>query len=261
MISDPECHNSASLNDLLEVYDALYISVFPEEALDAVYAEVLRHERTSSLIIVENSSVKAPLEGYLTDLDESGASVCSSNPLCQPQSWDYENVLLIPIGSNSEQAVAFARRLYTGMKIRMLESLSRHDELMCFLQLVPHTVFRSVSMLYRSLSVAPSVLDEFATANFKLFNLGFWRTVTQESGMSATLIRGLGDSPKGQEVQRTLLGCVVACIRSDRDALKTEFDAFLEKSGVSDSYIEDVDKNSREVLAWLATYDPRREIQ
>ena len=173
-INDPKSKDSLELNQLLDQCKLIYISVFPLEATKEILKKIITRADANEFIILENNSLKQLMEPEFLELDNLGASLCATHPLCKAdQPWKNQNVILIPFGKHSRAALCLAKELYqcASMKIHQLNSFKEHDKLMCVFQLVPHLVMRIVAQLYSDLKLDWKLLEELATANFKLFNL------------------------------------------------------------------------------------------
>ncbi|MDX1520538.1 MAG: hypothetical protein R3264_02830, partial [Anaerolineae bacterium] len=166
LICDPKAPDGLTLDQLLDRCKLIYITVFPLELIPQILKQIAAHSDVAEFVVLENGSIKAFISAEFATLDQAGASVCATHPLCKAdQPWKNQNVWLIPYGKNSAAAEALALSHYqqAQMNIHHVATLEEHDELMCLLQLVPHLVLRIVSTLFADLGADLQLLNSAAT--------------------------------------------------------------------------------------------------
>lgn len=260
LICDVNLSDSLSLDDLLDRCRIVYISVFPLEAVIDILEHIADRPDAAEFVILENSSIKSMLVDPLTRLAEQGASICATHPLCKAdQPWKNQNVLLIPFGRRSGSAEQIARQLYghAQMKIKVVDSLTEHDELMAVLQLIPHLTLRVVSTVFAELGLDLDLLNSAATANFKLFYLSFWRVLVQSPALSASIIWQLLQQEKGREIFNQLMTALNEVHQQDLETLAAEFATFYKLPQTTPAYIEKMNLQGIVTLERLANLDRR----
>ena len=262
LISDPGVPDALSLNDLLDRCKQLYITVFPLEIVVDILNKIAQRPDAADFIILENSSIKSFLDTPFAQLDQLGASVCATHPLCKAdQPWKNQNVLLIPYGRHAHQAEALARDLYTQaeMNIKEVSTIAEHDELMAILQLVPHLVLRMVSAVFTELGVDLDLLTSVATANFKLFYLSFWRVMVQNPNLSAAIIAQLLKQDKGREIYQRLMIALQHAPLQDLSDMSAKFESFYDHDQLTTAYMSHMNRQGIVALERLANL-ARRSI-
>lgn len=260
LISDPSLPDSLSLDSLLERCKTLYISVFPLEIIPEILNQIADRPDASDFVILENGSIKDLLEDSFGRLDQAGASLCATHPLCKAdQPWKNQNVLLIPYGRNAAPAheLSLALYNYAEMNIHPLDSLAEHDELMCLLQLVPHLILRLVANLFAELNTNLDLLNSAATANFKLFYLSLWRVLVQSPELSASIIGRLMNQPRGREIYHRFTASLSAVPLSDTGTLTKLFKDFYTTTSPSEPYLEKMNMQGIVTLERLANLERR----
>ncbi|MEM7801911.1 MAG: prephenate dehydrogenase dimerization domain-containing protein [Chloroflexota bacterium] len=260
LISDLGMPDSHSLDELLDRCRILYISVFPLEHIPPILDQIKARPNASDYVVLENGSIKELLSGPFHELDRAGVSLCATHPLCKAdQPWKNQNVLLIPYGKRSADAVEVALDLYqeAEMNIHFIDSLEEHDELMCLLQLVPHLVLRVVSTVFAELGTDLQLLNSAATANFKLFYLSLWRVLVQSPDLSASIIDRLLHQPKGREIFDRLAATLTSLPLKDGERMADLFNSFYLKSSPSDIYRDRMNMQGIVTLERLANLERR----
>lgn len=260
IIYDPQVANNWTLDGLLDQCKLLYISVFPLEAVVSILEKIAQRDDAGEFTILENSSIKTLLEPAFATLDQTGASICATHPLCKAdQPWKNQNVLLISYGRQPEQATALAEELYgeAEMFINHVDTLNDHDELMAILQLVPHLVLRMVSAVFTELGVDLDLLTSVATANFKLFYLSFWRVMVQNPSLSASIIGQLLQQDKGREIYQRLMIALQHAPLQDLTDMSAKFDSFYDNSQLTDDYMTRMNRQGIVTLERLANLSRR----
>lgn len=197
--SDTKNPESPSIPDAISGSKIVFFSVLPVEEIERIVAEA-EDVFTPEHIVMDNASVKKPLVDAFRKLEAKGVSICSTHPLCKhDQPLHGQKALILDVGSNSQQAVEIAERLYrnAGM-VTIPLSFEDHDRTMTVVQLVPHLVMRSIGTALEKSGVDMQKLREIAPANFQLFNLSLWRTLVQDPRISATIVSNLARSEEGQ---------------------------------------------------------------
>ncbi len=259
-VSDPKDPDSLTLDALLDRCKFLYITVFPLELVPEILNTIAERPDATKFVVLENTSIKAFIKDECARLDQAGASICATHPLCKAdQPWKNQNVLLIPYGENATRAEQLALELYhqAEMNIYPVSSLEEHDELMCLLQLVPHLVLRIVSTLFADLDTDLQLLNSAATANFKLFYLSMWRVLVQSPQLSASIISRLMHQKTGIDIYARLVKRLSSVYDQDATELTQLFDKFYEKTQPSDLYQERMNQQGIITLERLANLDQR----
>lgn len=260
LVCDPKQADAISLPELLDRCTFLYLSVFPLESAAEIMHTIASHPNARNFVVLENGTIKAVLEQGLDALDKAGASICATHPMCRAdQPWKNQNVLLIPHGSHSDQALDLGRALYqqAQMNIKEITSITEHDEMMALLQLIPHLTLRVVSTLFDKLGVDLDLLNSSATANFKLFYMSFWRVQAQSPELSAAIIWRLLQQDKGQQISRLLKDHLELVTHMDSEAMANTFEEFYQQSGLSQHHIEQMNRQCVVTLERLANLDRR----
>ncbi|MEM7348967.1 MAG: prephenate dehydrogenase dimerization domain-containing protein, partial [Chloroflexota bacterium] len=260
VIADPKAPDSLTVDALLDRCKLLYITVFPLELVPNILEQIANRPDAADFVILENSSIKDMLKDAFQRLDQMGASLCATHPLCKAdQPWKNQNVLMIPYGENSAAAEALALSLYqqAEMNIHQISSLEEHDELMCLLQLVPHLILRIVSTLFADLDADLQLLSSAATANFKLFYLSLWRVLVQSPDLSASIIGRLLQQPAGVDIYARLVKRLSSVYDQDVEELTTLFTRFYEETQPSDYYRERMNQQGIITLERLANLEQR----
>ena len=260
LISDPQAPDSLSLDGLLDRCKLIYITVFPLELIPEILGKIAARPDVAEFVVLENGSIKDIIKAEFARLDQAGASVCATHPLCKAdQPWKNQNVLLIPYGVNAATAEALALELYrqAEMNIHPVSSLEEHDELMCLLQLVPHLTLRIVSTLFADLGVDLQLLNSAATANFKLFYLSLWRVLVQSPELSASIIGRLMHQPAGVDIYARLIKRLSSVYDQDASELTELFGRFYEKTQPSAPYQDRMNQQGIITLERLANLERR----
>lgn len=260
LICDPTLADSVPLPELLDRCRIVYISLFPLEAVVETLEQMATRPDAGKFIVLENSSIKSMLAEPFAALAEHGASICATHPLCKAdQPWKNQNVLLIPYGPRSGPAEQIARELYNfaQMKIKVVDSLTEHDELMAVLQLIPHLVLRVVSTVFADLNVDLDLLNSAATANFKLFYLSFWRVLVQSPALSAAIIWRLLHQEKGRDIFNRLLAALDEVRERELEELAEGFAEFYGLPQATPATVEKMNLQGIVTLERLANLDRR----
>ena len=259
-LSDPSLPDSYPLEDLFERCKTIYISVFPLEVIPEILNKIADRPDASEFVILENGSIKDLLADSFGRLDQAGASLCATHPLCKAdQPWKNQNVLVIPYGRNAASANELALSLYNHaeMNIHPLDSLAEHDELMCLLQLVPHLILRLVANLFAELNTNLDLLNSAATANFKLFYLSLWRVLVQSPDLSAAIIGRLMNQPRGREIYHRFVASLSSVPLSDIGTLTELFRGFYESTSPGEHYMDKMNMQGIVTLERLANLERR----
>lgn len=183
----------------------VFFSVLPIEEIPRILEAadgIIRPDH----VILDNTSLKNPLQEALKRLSQRGVSICSTHPLCKHDQPLYgQGVLLMDVGPNPAEARQLAEKLYrsSGM-ITVPLSFETHDETMVILQLLPHLIMRAVAEVLSRNGIDLNTMERIFPANFQLFNLSMWRTIVQDSRISATIIKHLLDQPTGLKLAKQL---------------------------------------------------------
>lgn len=198
VVSDPKIPESPTPKEAIRGTRIVFFSILPFEEINRIVAET-KDDFKADHIVLDNASLKKPLIEAFKLLNERGVSICSTHPLCKhDQPLHGQKVLIMDIGQNSAQAREIAERLYqnAGM-VTIPFPLEKHDKTMTIFQLVPHLIMRVVGEILAKNGADMRALADIAPANFQLFNLSLWRTLVQDSRISATLIANLLKEDEG----------------------------------------------------------------
>lgn len=84
----------------------------------------------------------------------------------------------------------------------------QHDSLTSFNQLIPHVLGRAIGIVLAQNQIDPEVIMETATANSRLSNFAWWRTLVQNPQISAVIIEGLTKHPEGEKILEDLQSAI-----------------------------------------------------
>ena len=183
--TDAEIRNAISDSTLI------FIAI-PDTGID----DLLRSygEAMYGRMLIDCATSKTGFSDRLCELAENGVSICSSHPMAvSSAALRGQNVLLMPVGSQSLKAESAAAHIYglLGMHCSRFD-FTRHDELMALVQLLPHLVQRAFSeALGQGLAaqrIGVADLTGLASANYLLAELGLGRVTAQRSDVSAGII-------------------------------------------------------------------------
>lgn len=224
--TDAEIRNAIARSSLI------FIAI-PDTGIDGLlqsYGQTM-HGR----MLIDCATSKTGFSSRLQELAET-VSICSSHPMAvSSAALRGQNVLLMPVGSQSLKAESAARHIYDllGMHCSRFD-FSRHDELMALVQLLPHLVQRAfMAVLGQGLAaqrIGISELTGLASANYLLAELGLGRVAAQRSDVSAGIIAsGLaGEFGRGllQSFSNSL--AAIAESKDSRELLIRQFEATVQ---------------------------------
>lgn len=220
---DPKNPDSIKSSEAVQASRVVFFSVLPIEEIIKIVDET-EDSFTPDHIVLDNASVKKPLEEAYRRLEAKGVSICSTHPLCKhDQPLHGQKALVLDVGSNPDTARMLAEDLYrnAGM-ITIPLSFESHDKTMTVVQLVPHMVMRSVADALEKSGVNVQTLREIAPANFQLFNLSMWRTIIQDPRISATIISNLLKNEEGQALAEKIEESIAQVVAGEETQELTE---------------------------------------
>ena len=224
--TDAEIRNAIARSSLI------FIAI-PDTGIDSLlqsYGQTM-HGR----MLIDCATSKTGFSNRLQDLAET-VSICSSHPMAvSSAALRGQNVLLMPVGSQSLKAESAARHIYDllGMHCSRFD-FSRHDELMALLQLLPHLVQRAfMAVLGQGLAaqrIGISELTGLASANYLLAELGLGRVAAQRSDVSAGIIASGLAGEFGRGLLQSLSNSLAAIAESkdSRELLIRQFEATVQ---------------------------------
>lgn len=210
---------------------ALLFVAIPDPAIDGL---LLAHGRAmQGRMLIDCATNKSGFSSRLQELATSGVSVCSSHPMAVSSAvLRGQNVLLMPVGTQSDAAETAARHIYglLGMQISRID-FARHGDMMALVQMLPHLVQRTfidalaTGLAAHDLDIAE--LTKLASANYLLAELGLGRVAAQRGEVSAGIISTGMASASGRALMDALRGSLDAIQRNrdSRDELTALFDA------------------------------------
>lgn len=210
IIVDPTLNNAVSIAEIIRHTKILYFSVFPIESIVKILNRYSRY-LSSETIIIDNASLKNQLLKVYSELDLKKISICSSHPLVKhDQPFNGQTVLLMPIGENYSAAEKIALEVYNsvGMKCEYID-VREHDNIMTVMQLIPHIIMRSTARMFEICNIELTKIVKIAPANFQLFLLSMFRTITQDAKISAKIISSLSKSDESNKLLTTFVNALL----------------------------------------------------
>src|ERR1035437_4434627 len=182
-------------------------------------------------IVIDCATNKIEFEKTLRQIAVSGPSVCSTHPMVSPKnSPNGHNVLIMPVGNNSDAAEAAAKEIYTAMGMNIVDfDFDRHGDAMVILQMVPHLVdrilidARAEGMSHRAKRI--EVLSKLTPANYLLSELGLGRVATQRPDVSPGIIATGLRQAFGQQILDRIQSTLdrIKCLSDNRKELTELF--------------------------------------
>jgi prephenate dehydrogenase len=200
----------ASHEDIVQAitHSHLVFMAIPDSAINPLLLEY--GAMLSGKILLDCATNKTGFGASLRRLAESGVSVCSTHPMAASSgAMRGQNALIMPIGRNAAPAVAAAEQIYRhlGMHCASLD-FSRHTDVMCILQMLPHVIQRlTIDALGHGLrehGIGIEALENLASANYLLAELGLGRVAAQRTDVSAGIIATALHEPFGQQLLERL---------------------------------------------------------
>lgn len=189
----------------------------PDNLIDGLL-QTLRKRLGDGRIVIDCASNKSGFAAVLKQIAADGTSVCSTHPMVvSTTSPRGHNVLIMPVGTRAEPAVAAAEAIFAalGMTLERFD-FERHGDAMIIVQMVPHLVQRIlIQALGHGLSQAAMTIEDIsriAPANYLLAELGLGRVASQRPDVSAGVIASALQEPFGRRILddiRTMLTKIV----------------------------------------------------
>lgn len=209
IVSDIKDPQTLSVNEAIRQSGIVFFSVLPIENIPSII------QSTSDVFdkthrVLDNTSLKSPLRAAYEILDGKGVSICSTHPLCkEDQPLFGQNVFIASFGQNPQEATLIAEEVYkkAGMVLLRID-FTEHDSLTSFNQLIPHVLGRAIGIVLAENQIDPEVTMRTATANSRLSNFAWWRTLVQNPQISATIIEGLIKHPEGKKILEDLQNAI-----------------------------------------------------
>lgn len=202
-IVDPNDPQTISLQEAIRQTPNLFISVLPIENIPGILRSIAGNI-DENYRVLDNATVKKPLDKSYRVLDRRGISICSTHPLFkEDQPPLNQNALISPYGRNSEPATLIAERIYgsVGMKLYFME-FNRNDDASDFTQFYPHLLGWSEAELNAEYGPGFKVKQEIGTANSRLRDQSGGRTWLQNPPVSAAIIENALKRPGGVKKAR-----------------------------------------------------------
>lgn len=186
---------------------------------------------TKGKTIIDCATNKSGFAKTLKQIGETGASVCSTHPMVAAASSPRgQNVLIMPVGNNSDSATTVAKDIFKTMGMNIEDfDFDRHADAMVILQMVPHLIQRilidALSQGIPQQSMRIEDLSRLAPANYLLAELGLGRVATQRPDVSAGIIATGLKETFGREILgriKSTLGRIISAGES-RDELTDLF--------------------------------------
>lgn len=241
---------------------AVFIAI-PDDAINALLLEhaVLLKSR----IVLDCATNKSAFAATLRKLADDGARVCSTHPMAASDTvLRGQNVLIMPVGGNAGEAEAFARAMYgmLGMRCRLF-AFHKHTELMAIVQMLPHVIQRlfidTLGQGLQKLDVGIGELDDVASANYLLAELGLGRVAAQRTGVSAGIVQTALQDAFGQELLDALRQSLQRIRRAghSRAELQALFDAGTSRLDPGGHWRTDMAEKSEAALIRLGNLRSR----
>lgn len=205
IISDIKDTTTVSPREAIRKAGVIFLSVLPIENIEDIIKSNLEVFDATHRVL-DNASLKNPLQKGYEMLDQKQVSICSTHPLCKEDQPLYgQNVLIAPFGQNPNEAIQVAKQVHekAGM-ITIPIDFDKHDSTMLYNQLLPHLVNRAIENMLANSGIDVETLSAISTANSKLFSLANWRTSIQPPEISAMLIANSLQTPEGQRMLNAL---------------------------------------------------------
>ncbi len=225
---------SADIIAAIESSDIVFIAI-PDPAIQALLCDY--RDQLLDKIILDCATNKTGFSATLLQMAEHGARICSTHPMAASQSaLRGQNALIMPVGEHALLAVAVAEQLYRhlGMHCEALD-FSKHTEVMCMVQMLPHVVQRlTIDALGQGLlehAIGIDALENLASANYLLAELGLGRVAAQRADVSAGIIAAALHEPFGQQLLERLQASLQGMKRSStsREALSAQFNQSVQR--------------------------------
>jgi prephenate dehydrogenase len=204
----------------LELSSVVFIAI-PDPAINELLLEF--KDFLQDKIILDCATNKSGFSNMLQQLAECGARVCSTHPMAASNgALRGQNVLIMPIGMHSAIAEQIAVQIYShlGMQCTALD-FKQHTDVMCIVQMLPHIIQRlTIDALSQGLlehEIGIEALENLASANYLLAELGLGRVAAQRADVSAGIISSALHAPFGQQ----LLERMQASLQSMKQASKS----------------------------------------
>lgn len=158
-------------------------------------------------VILDCATNKIGFANTLSEIANSGASVCSTHPMIMPEiSPRGHNVIFMPLGNKSEFATNVAKMVFSenmGMNSQQFD-FDQHADLMVILQMVPHLIQRilidAIGHGINDKDMTINDLAPLAPANYLLAELGIGRVAVQEPYNSAGIIESALQTKFGKKI-------------------------------------------------------------
>ncbi len=207
--SDLRNPNSPLAIDAINAAGIVQLDVAPDEIPQIIKAAgpaIFRGKK-----VIDHAGEKDMLIAPYTQLDEAGASICSTHPNCLPtQPLENQKIMIMKVGQNWQPATKVALEVHqeAGM-IPFYLRIEDHDIYMDFNQYLTHLFNRTNAEARIELAarygIDLNILDEISTANSTLSDLAMWRTAVQKPETSAQIVRFKTDNPRRGEFARTAI--------------------------------------------------------
>ncbi|HVZ11724.1 MAG TPA: prephenate dehydrogenase/arogenate dehydrogenase family protein [Patescibacteria group bacterium] len=202
VVSDIKSVDSPTPFEAIQGSNIVFFSVLPIDEIPKIISAASKVLSPAN-IILDNASVKKPIEAALKNLDDRGISACSTHPLCAPGlDLTGEKVLVMDVGPYSMRARSLAENLYASANMDVIPfQFPEHDNRMAIMQMVPHFVMRAVGEVLSNNNLNMKDLWTTATANFQLFLLSLGRVTIQNPQISQALIKDLLETDFGKQFE------------------------------------------------------------
>lgn len=219
---------TADIITAIESSSIVFIAI-PDHAINALLLEF--HTQLQDKIILDCATNKTGFSESLIKLADCGASICSTHPMAASSGvLRGQNALIMPIGENAAAALAVAKQLFQHLAMHgELFNFSKHTDLMIIVQMLPHIIQRlSIDAIGQGLlehNIPIDALENLASANYLLAELGLGRVAAQRADVSAGIIATALNEPAGQQLVERLQTSLQSIKRASnsRDALSNLF--------------------------------------
>jgi prephenate dehydrogenase len=187
--------------------DIVFIAI-PDHAINPLLLEF--YLLLQDKIILDCATNKCGFSNTLQQLAGNGARVCSTHPMAASNgTLRGQNALIMPIGTNAASAESVALQIYQKLGMHCEAFIfSKHTEAMTVLQMLPHLIQRlmidalSQGLLAHDIKIES--LENLASANYLLAELGLGRVAAQRADVSAGIIAAALHEPFGQHLLEQL---------------------------------------------------------
>ncbi len=224
----------AEIISAIELSNIIFIAI-PDRAINALLLKY--YEQLQNKIILDCATNKSGFSESFKNLADHGASVCSTHPMAASNgALRGQNALIMPVSINAASAENIAQQIYQhlGMHCAALD-FNKHTDVMCLVQMLPHVVQRltidAVGQGLLEYDIPITALENLASANYLLAELGLGRVAAQRSDVSAGIIATALSEPTGQKLVERLQTSLQNIKRASnsREALSDLFNASVQQ--------------------------------